>query len=57
MTWDLIWINSMGNHGVGGGGYSQNEGILVVLVLYQYHKANMVLGFFSQSIDDPTIEI
>ena len=32
MTWDLIWINSMCNHGAAAG-YSQNAGILVVLVI------------------------
>ena len=30
MTWDLIWIHSMSNHGWRG--YSQNAGILVALV-------------------------
>ena len=30
MTWDLIWIHSMGNHGAAG--VFQNAGVLVVLV-------------------------
>ena len=35
LTWDLMWITSMGNHGVGwwGLGVSQNAGVLVVLVI------------------------
>ena len=31
LTWDLMWIPSMGNHGAAG--VSQNAGILVVLVI------------------------
>ena len=34
LTWDLIWINSMGNHGAVG--YSQNEAIIIALVSYIY---------------------
>ena len=35
LTWDLMWITSMGNHGVGWWGLevSQNAGVLVVLII------------------------
>ena len=33
MTWDLIWIHSMGNHGAAGG-ILRTAGVLVVLVFY-----------------------
>ena len=32
-TWEPTWNNSMGNHSWGGGGYPQNAGILVGLVV------------------------
>ena len=49
MTWDPIWINSMGNHGAAGG-YPQNAGVLVVLVfgmplyLLGLHKYILLAG-------------
>ena len=39
LTWDPIWLNSVGNHGGGGGGYPQNAGVLVVLVTTDNSRA------------------
>ena len=45
LTWDPIWLNSMGNH-VGGGGYPQNAGVLLVLVL-TYNGASTLWEMFN----------